>query len=452
MRELMSKTISALNPTYTRWIEEAVGRTFASEPKANCANCTMCQAPTSSLRPSFLPDVKCCTYWPDLPNFMVGRALRAGGTGAQRLRQQIEQRRGVTPFGIQASPSYQRRYEEKPGKFGMDLDMICPYYDHGDCTIWANRNAICQTYFCRSEEGVQGQAIWKQLTLLLALIEEKLSVAFATRHLKHPSFYTEGFQPNGTTNRVATRSFKGWIDEDGTISPALYNALWGEWQGREIAFFEACAHDFAPFTWADILKVVGPEAAVLATRLRAIAERPLPQNLRPATPGVAFAYEEGTDHVAYTSAAFDVHTAPIALWNALMAFEGGPLTDAGLALPGRVLSLTEAVELWKTGLLIEGKPIEEQAISPKDRLRVRGELPIRERILFSETGQATVEISIGVTEISFDEPDLLHFGRSFYARRQGFIAEEATAWSGRSWEQTAELLASLFSLGVLERI
>jgi len=64
---------------------------------------------------------------------------------------------------------------------------------------------------------------------------------------------------------------------------------------------------------------------------------------------------------------------------------------------------------------------------------------------------ATVELKVGSTELCFDEPDLLTFGRNLFARRSGFMAEEAQQWSGRSWEQTAELLDTLVGMGVLER-
>jgi hypothetical protein len=450
----VSHPSSALNSTYTRWMEQAVGRRFGSEPKATCGDCAMCKPPATGLGRAFLPSVKCCTYWPDVPNFAVGRALLAGGEGASRLREQIGRRIGLSPFGLQSSPRYHRRYESSPGKFGADLEMRCPYYDSGDCTIWENRNAVCQTFFCLMEDGIPGAEVWKQLTLLLALVEEKLSVDCANRHLHHQGFYQAAFQSNGTRNRVTTRTFGGWIEDDGTISAELHAELWGDWAGRELSFFEACAADVEGLSWSEVLMRVGPEAEALSRRLRLMSPIAPPRHLRPARPGLALEYEEGNESVAYTpvQGALDVHVASIDLWSALLAFEGGPLTEEGLKLPDRMLPAEDAIRLWKNGLLVEGGPVVARAVEPEDRLRVVPRLPIQERVLFSETGAATVEISAGSTELSFDEPELLRFGRTLYARRQGFVAAEAKEWSGRSWEQAAELLDGLLALGLLERL
>ena len=290
--------------------------------------------------------------------------------------------------------------------------------------------------------------------MLLTLVEEQLAADCATRRLSHPGFYTAGFQSNGWRNQATTRSFAGWIEEDGTISRALHSELWGEWEGREVAFFEACAADVEHLSWADVLARVGPGGQVLVRRLGAMAALQPPRHLRPARPGLELEYEEVSGAMAYISAqgSFEVSLAPTSLWDALSEFGGGPLTDAGLALPDRVMSLEEAVALWKEGLLVEGEPVAEEPMKPGDRLRFVAGLPKNERILFSESGVASIVLRVGSTELTFDEPDLLNFARTVYARYQGFVAEEAQVWSGRSWEETAELLESLLGVGVLERI
>lgn len=286
-------------------------------------------------------------YWPDLPNFLVGRTLLAGGEGADRLREQIRQRIGLTPFGLQSSPRYHRRYEQFPGRFGADPAMRCPYYEQGNCTIWQHRNGVCQTYFCRSNDGVPGQNLWKHLAMLLSLIEEKLSVDCATRRLSHASFYQDAFQPNGRRNLVSARNFPGWIEEDGTVSPELHARLWGEWAGREVEFFEACAGDVEGYSWEEVLRRVGPDAGVQAQRLRALAAMQVPERLRLARPGLEVeVVEEG---VAYTSVqgSFDVQVLSIERWNALV--EGR--REDGLLPPG-ILPPPEAEQFWKSGLLL----------------------------------------------------------------------------------------------------
>ena len=193
---------------------------------------------------------------------------------------------------------------------------------------------------------------------------------------------------------------------------------------------------------------------MLARRLRSMVSLSPPSYLRPARPGLALEFDERPDGVAYTSVhgSLEVYLAPQELWNALLDFEGGPLTTEGLALPDRILPLSEVVTLWKTGLLMEGRPTSDRLIEPEDLFRVVPELPVHERILFSEAGQASVQLGFGVTQITFDEPDLLNFGRSLYTHRLGFLASEAPSWSGRSWERSVELLESLLAMGLLERM
>src|SRR5688572_24082023 len=118
---------SALIPLYSRWMRESLGASFAPEPRATCADCAMCRpAPGGDVAPIFDPALKCCTYYPNLPNYLVGHGLREG---SPRLRAQIAARRGLTPLGLDASPSYALRYGETAQHFGVDPALRCPYLD-----------------------------------------------------------------------------------------------------------------------------------------------------------------------------------------------------------------------------------------------------------------------------------------------------------------------------------
>lgn len=171
--------------------------------------------------------------------------------------------------------------------------------------------------------------------MLLSLVEEKLCVDCAVRRIHHPAFYRVGFQANGRRNLVTARNFPGWIDEDGTISAALHEDLWGDWVGRELEFFEACAGDVEGCSWEDVLRRVGPDAAVQALRLKALVEREPPKNLRPAKAGLEVEFEEVEGGVAYSSAqgSFDVQVVSLDLWHALQNGEGEKQTHLGCFLP-----------------------------------------------------------------------------------------------------------------------
>lgn len=66
-----------------------------------------------------------------------------------------------------------------------------------------------------------------------------------------------------------------------------------------------------------------------------------------------------------------------------------------------------------------------------------------------------VVINCGNKEITFDEPELLHFGLSLAKRQNGFVASEATGWglggSTLAWERVKELLETLLAADVLQR-
>jgi hypothetical protein len=68
---------STLPPLYAEWAESFLGGPIPAETDATCQDCAMCPPPGK--RPAtgvfFSPDVKCCSYMPTLPNFLVGRML-----------------------------------------------------------------------------------------------------------------------------------------------------------------------------------------------------------------------------------------------------------------------------------------------------------------------------------------------------------------------------------------
>ena len=66
-----------LPPLYANWMAELLGGIIPRESRASCDNCAMCAVggagQQSAPRPYFFdPLVKCCSYVPDLPNFLVG--------------------------------------------------------------------------------------------------------------------------------------------------------------------------------------------------------------------------------------------------------------------------------------------------------------------------------------------------------------------------------------------
>lgn len=112
---VQSDEYEALPPMYQRLVSEAFGGALPRERKATCSSCAMCsEAQARISAETFRPDSKCCTYLPDLKNFLVGRILAtdldAEEHGRVSLRARIEQRVAVSPLGVGSTPLYSLKY------------------------------------------------------------------------------------------------------------------------------------------------------------------------------------------------------------------------------------------------------------------------------------------------------------------------------------------------------
>jgi len=95
-------------PLYGPLLSGFFDRAPIDETRATCDDCAMCD---KSGKPSsegegletafFQPDLKCCTYHPTLPNYLVGAVLSDASPeldgGKRRIRGKIAARIGVTP-------------------------------------------------------------------------------------------------------------------------------------------------------------------------------------------------------------------------------------------------------------------------------------------------------------------------------------------------------------------
>src|SRR5687768_9766510 len=94
---------------YGRWLNEVIGHDLPAETKATCDSCPMCEpAGTKPSRLAFRPDVKCCTYEPTIPNFLVGLALGSAepklAMGRASLLARIEDSIVASPLHLAMRP------------------------------------------------------------------------------------------------------------------------------------------------------------------------------------------------------------------------------------------------------------------------------------------------------------------------------------------------------------
>lgn len=278
------RVIDFLPEIYRPFLPDVFDRPIAEERHATCANCTMCPPPVPDFPPDayFNPSTKCCTFHPALPNYSVGGLLRddseRGAEGRRRVLAKIQARVGVTPAGI--LPPARVLLLQRHGKqgFGRAERLVCPYLDreHGACTVWAQREAECATWFCKHNQGFDGRAFWKQLRDYLVSVHVTLGT-WTMRELGiDPDRIAEGFGPHLESLDVRD------ID-DRPPTDAEYRRMWGDWIGREDEFYGA-AYDMVRTLDRDrFASLVGIEHAVavdrLARRHDAITHPVLPDRL-----------------------------------------------------------------------------------------------------------------------------------------------------------------------------
>jgi hypothetical protein len=316
-------------------MDELLGREIEPETNATCSDCAMCApagAPPDPTGLYFSPIVKCCTFRPVLPNFVVGRILRDAAPERARGRASVQARIAegivVTPLGLGRTTA-----QDCPDQgFGRDEAFVCPHFvfEDGTCGIWPHREATCATFFCKVVRGSVGADFWAALHRLLDAAEQSLIWHCLETLDVGDDALARLLAPAGDARQpmVTPRP-------DGTYAPEDRRALWGRWAGREAALYEAAADVVERLSWRDVLERGGPEL-----RLRARLARDAHARLRaPSTPpgplrlGTFVVADFGPAEVRLvTYSASDPLSLPRELYDALPAFEGRAAADALAAI------------------------------------------------------------------------------------------------------------------------
>ncbi len=269
--ETDSNSFSVLPPLYSRWMEQLLGGPIPTESDATCAKCAMLRPEEGDISRDqfyFRADAKCCTYVPNLPNFLVGQALSDNDTisalGRATLDRRLAGGLAVTPLGCDRGAAYDLLYRRSAStSFGQSLRLRCPHYleeGGGKCGIWLYRNSVCSTFFCIYMRGTIGKRFWEALHQLLKLIEDDLScwclseIVADLDSLRHlfPSNPEDGHRPLD-------------LDEvDEIADPVKYRTAWGGWLNREHDFYRECGQLVGQLNWRDVASICGSQVTVLA--------------------------------------------------------------------------------------------------------------------------------------------------------------------------------------------
>ncbi len=160
---------------YSKILPDQILNLNIQETKATCDACIKV--------PQYKPDLKCCTFHPFLPNYLIGQILLDQKSApptfvTETLQHKISHRQYALPLGIVAPVSYQVEFNElKSKQFGKREDWLCPYYDREQnrCGVWRNRGSVCTTFYCHSSLGTKGKKFWKTTLDYLSYVEMVLS-------------------------------------------------------------------------------------------------------------------------------------------------------------------------------------------------------------------------------------------------------------------------------------
>ncbi len=243
---------------YQRWVTELLPDGIPREREATCLDCAMCGTPGEANLSALVfynRETKCCTYFPELPNFLVGRAVAVDTPGGEALRRFIEDDgdsrglatlRSVRPHEKITTVYVHHRAEG----FGQDPEMACPYAIDGGgdvgrvCGIWKHRNSVCSTWFCKHTKGVTGFYFWRALQGWLDHLERAMSWWAISQVLDTPAAVLSAGEYRVNQRHEIT----------------LRDDAWSHWPGSRSAFYEACADKVEGLSAAEVVRIAGVEA------------------------------------------------------------------------------------------------------------------------------------------------------------------------------------------------
>jgi hypothetical protein len=282
----------------------------------------------------FDPAIKCCTYVPDLHNFLVGRILSdtdpAASPGRATVEKRIADGLGVTPLGLSKPPTYSLLYSNSEDAFGRSRTLRCPHYieDGGRCGIWRHRDSTCATWFCKHVRGPVGRTFWNDsLYQLLFVVEQGLA-----RWCVLESYENDDV----LRHLVATAAWMSTAETvtgeslDNRINRDAYARVWGEWYGREGEFFTRCAELVESLSWSEVQAICGPNARAYARLTERAYRRLMSDDLPPALNVGSFRVvqiQRGMTRIQ-TYSKYDPLDVPGEVMELLPYFDGRPTADA----------------------------------------------------------------------------------------------------------------------------
>lgn len=254
---------AALPALYAPWLRAVAGGPIPKETNATCDQCAMLPAADSMDGLYFHPDTKCCAYPADLPNFIAGRILLESDPsmieGRQVVERRVAARIDIKPSRVDAGSLRILLFGVTPLAFGRAPALRCHYLGpQGECSVWRHRPGVCATWYCKYVRGGTGARFWELAAKLLHDVERDLAHWCMARLNVG---LAEIVAPEGNAMPHVS-------DLGGDRDWGSYRRLWGDWAGREVEFYQACANLVEDLTWPQVLEKCGPRVGIIAGLVR----------------------------------------------------------------------------------------------------------------------------------------------------------------------------------------
>ncbi len=246
---------------YSNFFNEKLLNLNVTEKKANCSNCNR----SRDRRFSYLyqPNLKCCTFYPLVPNFAIGGILQNQLPGAIILKEKIKNRQFSLPLG--AFPTLKFQYEFMNLEFtdfGTREDLLCPYYNklENNCNIWQFRGVVCTTYFCVSDRGPSGQNFWKNMSDYLSYVEMCLA---------EECLVQLDFSPRDLSDQLTFLNRTEWTAEETVqnfLNAADFKKYWNGYTDFQ-EFYLKCFNHVASLSKKEFNVVMGDQGRLLLDRV-----------------------------------------------------------------------------------------------------------------------------------------------------------------------------------------
>lgn len=265
------KIKSELPTIYHKLFPEFFDEPIPKETFATCHNCAMVCSDNKKreqlVMRSFLPDKKCCTYYPSITNYLIGGILSDPdplmAEGKKRIREKIKARTGVSPAGIYAPKVYNILYSNGSGMgFGNSTNLLCPYFvnENGNCSVWKYRESVCSTFFCKTVAAQNGKLFWESVKVYLAYTQNSLA-KYCLLQLELNSL-TEVVDSFLSPQQGNTSLSLEELDSLPTAETE-YQKLWSNWYNKEEEFFIKCFELINKLTKKDFDAVMGIQQTIL---------------------------------------------------------------------------------------------------------------------------------------------------------------------------------------------